>query len=255
MNRRVLSALLGVVGAVATVAIWWLATENSASVYFPPLSRILETAQEHWLSAEGRADIASSIGNLLSGLAIGVVAGIVVGVALGQVSLLHRALSPSIEFVRAIPATALLPFAMMLFGLGTEMKVFLIALGCVWPVLLNALDGTRSLEPTLRDTASVYGITGVRRQLNIVLPSAAPRIASGIRVAIPLSLILTVTSEMVGSHQGIGFVIVDAQNTFRITDMWSGVLLLGVLGFALTWLFGVAEKLLLPWEKRAERTR
>ncbi|WP_223838654.1 ABC transporter permease [Saccharopolyspora pogona] len=157
--------------------------------------------------------------------------GIVVGVALGQVPLLHRALSPSIEFVRAIPATALLPFAMMLFGLGTEMKVFLIALGCVWPVLLNALDGTRSLEPTLRDTAS------------------------GIRVAIPLSLILTVTSEMVGSHQGIGFVIVDAQNTFRINDMWSGVLLLGVLDFALTWLFGLAEKLLLPWEKRAERTR
>src|SRR5690606_5407509 len=82
---------------------------------------------------------------------------------------------------------------------------------------------------------------------HVIVPAVAPRIATGIRIAIPISLILVVTSELVGSSEGIGFVIVDAQATFKLVDMWSGIVLLGLLGFLLTWLFGLLERRLLRW--------
>jgi ABC-type nitrate/sulfonate/bicarbonate transport system permease component len=172
---------------------------------------------------------------------------VVGGLLIGGSRLLSIAFGPIIEFARAIPSTALIPFALLLLGLGDDMKVFLITFGTLWPILLNTIDGVRSIDPTLRDTASVYQIRGWARVSRVLLPSVAPRIATGIRIAIPISLILVVTSELVGSSVGIGFVIVDAQATFRLLDMWSGILMLGILGFVISWLFGLIERRLLRW--------
>jgi ABC-type nitrate/sulfonate/bicarbonate transport system permease component len=244
--KRVTSALaapagrfvLGLLGVVTALAVWYLATVDSTNIYFPALDRIVAEAAEYWTSEAGVHNLLASLKTLFAGLAIA----IVVGIVIGQLSIVERVVSPALEFVRAIPATALIPFAMMLFGVGTNMKIFLIALGCVWPVLLSTADGARAVDRTLADTARAFQITGLQRQRYIVLPATTPRILVGIRIAIPIGLILMVTSEMVGSREGLGYVITQAQSSFRLLEMWSGILLLGVLGFVLTFLYSLLER-------------
>jgi ABC-type nitrate/sulfonate/bicarbonate transport system permease component len=247
MSVRTRAVLLGAAGLVVFVAVWSAITLASPDIFFPTPAAIVARAFEFWTSGEGLHNLRSSLGNLFAGLGLAVLIGVVLGLLIGSSRVLSLAFGPLIEFARAIPSTALIPFALLLLGLGDDMKIFLITFGTLWPILLNTVDGMRSIDPTLRDTASVYQIRGRARVTRVILPAVAPRIATGIRIAIPISLILVVTSELVGSSVGIGFVIVDAQATFRLLDMWSGILLLGVLGFLISWLFGLLERRLLRW--------
>lgn len=239
--------VLGAVGAVTAVALWWFASAASTNVYFPPLSAIIERSVEYWPTAEGVENLAASLRTLSTGLLAAIAFGVSVGLLIGQLPIVERTLAPAFEFVRAIPATALVPFAMMLFGVSDEMKVFLIAIGCVWPILLNTADGARALDPTLLDTARVFHLSGLRRQLRVIVPAVLPRVLVGVRIAIPLSLILMVTSEMVGAQRGLGYVITQAQATFQLLTMWSGILVLGCLGFTLTFVYGLVERALIQW--------
>lgn len=240
-------AVAGTAGAVTALAAWFLLSRESENVYFPALSRILAQTGEYWTSAEGVQNLSASLTTLSAGLVLGVMTGVGVGLVIGQLPIIEQAVSPALEFARAIPATALIPFAMMLFGVGDSMKIFLIALGSLWPVLLNTADGARRIDPTLRDSARAFRISGFQRQVFVVVPAVLPRILVGIRIAIPLGLILMVTSEMVGAQEGLGFVITQAQATFQLVTMWSGIVVLGVLGFTLTFAYSLVERILLRW--------
>ena len=111
--------------------------------------------------------------------------------------MLRRATAPVVEFLRSIPPPALIPFAIVVIGIGDDMKVFIIAFVCLWPVLLNTIDGINGIDPTLKDTARVYGISGRDRLMRITLPAASPQIFAGMRLSLSLALILMVISEMV----------------------------------------------------------
>ncbi|OBF56459.1 ABC transporter permease [Mycolicibacterium monacense] len=247
---------LGVLGAVGALTAWFLVSANSGNAYFPPLSAVLEQAAEYWSTPEGLANIRASLTTLSAGLAIAVVVGVAAGLVIGQLPIVEKTVSPTLEFARAIPSTALIPFAMMLFGVSPEMKIFLIALGCVWPVLLSTADGARRLDSTMIASVRAFNITGLQRHWYVVLPAVLPRVLVGVRIAIPLSLILMVTSEMVGARTGLGFVITQAQATFQLLTMWSGILVLGILGFLMTFLYALAERRLLRWcDPRRSDTR
>ncbi len=131
------------------------------------------------------------------------------------------------------------------------MKVFIIAFVCLWPVLLNTIDGVAGVDPTLRETARVYGIRARDRLLKLTLPSAAPQIFAGMRTSVSLALILMVISEMVASTNGIGYFVLESQRQFDITDMWSGILLLGILGYVLNAIFTLVERRVLRWHRGA----
>ncbi|RCK71332.1 ABC transporter permease [Desertihabitans brevis] len=238
---------LGVLGALVAVLAWSAVSGSSENIYFPSLLEILERTATYWPTPEGVDNLTASLRTLGAGLGLAVLVGVAAGLLIGQVPVVAQTVSPALEFVRAIPATALVPFAMMLFGVGDEMKVFLIALGCVWPILLNTADGARGLDATLLDTARVFHVTGLRRALGVVVPAVLPRVLVGVRIAVPLSLILMVTSEMVGAQRGLGYVITQAQATFQLLTMWSGIVVLGVLGFLLTTAYSALERLLLRW--------
>ena len=179
--------------------------------------------------------------------------GIALGVVLGQRPTLRRMVTPVIEFLRAIPAPALIPFAILVLGVENDAKIFLIAIVCVFPVLLNTIDGVAGVEPTLLDTTSVYRIGGLDRLRYVVLPAAAPQIFAGMRTSLSLSLILMVISEMVASSNGIGYFILQSQRSFAITEMWSGILLLGLLGYLFNVVFTLVERRVLAWHYRRAR--
>jgi ABC-type nitrate/sulfonate/bicarbonate transport system permease component len=250
-RERVLATVLEVTVPVLALVIWGIASSGSDTYYFPPLTDILETFADTWLFERVGSDVVPSLLRMGAGYAIAVVVAISAGLLLGMSRRARRAAAPIVEFLRAIPPPALLPFAILVIGVGNSMKVFIIAFVCIWPILLNTIDGVTGVDPTLRDTTRVYGIDGGDRVLRVMLPAAAPQIFAGMRTSLSLALILMVISEMVASTNGIGYFVLQSQRTFAIPEMWSGILLLGILGYTLNGIFVLIERRVLRWHRGA----
>jgi ABC-type nitrate/sulfonate/bicarbonate transport system permease component len=249
--KRHAGAALEIAVPLALLGLWAAWSAGSDTFYFPPLTEILETFGDTWLFERVGSDVVPSLERLALGYTISVVAAVAIGIPLGLSRVARRATSPIVEFLRAIPPPALLPFAILVLGVGNAGKVFLIAFVCVWPVLLNTIDGINGIDPTLTDTARVYGISGRDRLLRMMLPAAAPQIFAGLRLSLSLALILMVISEMVASTNGIGYFVLQSQRSFAIPEMWSGILLLGILGYLFNLVFMVVERRVLAWHRGA----
>ena len=227
-------------------ALWWVVSDSSKSFYLPPLRKIIAVFGATW-SPRWTTDVLPSILRLLAGYAGAVILGVGLGIPLGARPRLRSVLEPALELFRAIPPPALVPVFMQLFGIGTPMKLLVIVSGAVWPILLNTVEGVRAIDDVLSDTCRCYGIGGAMRLRVLVLRAASPQIVTGMRQALSIAIILMVISEMFASSSGLGFVIVDFQRGFSIPEMWSGIILLGVLGFLLSLAFRVFEARVLGW--------
>jgi ABC-type nitrate/sulfonate/bicarbonate transport system permease component len=243
---RRLGASLEVIVPLALLALWAVWSAGSETFYYPPLTEILETFGETWVFERVGSDVVPSLLRLAAGYAIAVVIAVAVGIPLGLNATARRAAAPIVEFLRAIPPPALLPLAIVVVGVGNSMKVLIIAFVCLWPILLNTIDGIRGIDPTLNDTARVYGLSRLA-----TLPAAAPQIFAGMRTSLSLAVIMMVISEMVASTNGIGFFVLQSQRSFAIPEMWSGILLLGILGYTLNLLFTAVERRVLAWHRGA----
>ncbi|WP_329118326.1 ABC transporter permease [Streptomyces sp. NBC_01465] len=246
--RRALVRVAFVLGLPAVLfVVWWVASEGSTNVYWPSLRTILKTFPDVWTGERLRADVVPSVLRLLGGYATAAVVGVALGTVIGSYRRVRAVCEPVLEFLRALPPPVLIPVIMLFAGIGDTMKVVVIASGCVWPVLLNTVEGVRALDSVMSETARSYGITGVARLRRLVLPAAGPQIFAGLRQALSIGIILMVISEMFAASNGLGFAIVQFQRGFAIPDMWTGILLLGLLGFLLSVLFQAVERRVLGW--------
>jgi len=232
---------------VVLIAAWWALSAGSTNYYAPPLSTIFTAFGDTWIGARMRDDVLPSVVRLLIGYLGAVLVGVALGVLLGGNRTLRRVTEPVLEFFRAIPPPALIPILFLFAGIGDTAKVIVIVFGSVWPVLLNTVEGVRAVDEVLSDTSRSYRITGLTRLRRLVLPAAGPQIVAGMRQALSIAIILMVISEMFASTNGLGFSIIQFQRSFAIPQMWSGILLLGLLGFALSLLFAVFERRTLRW--------
>ncbi|MFY1633242.1 ABC transporter permease [Solwaraspora sp. WMMB335] len=257
MTRILWRVLLAVALPVLLLAIWWLRTDGSTNFYSPPLREILATFTEVWTVERMRADVLPSLLRLAGGYAVAALVGVGLGVLVGSFRTVRAVLEPVLEFFRAVPPPVLVPIIMLFAGIDHTMKVVVIAAGCVWPILLNTVEGVRAIDEVLADTARSYGLTGPARLRHLVLRSASPQIAAGMRQALSIGIILMVISEMFAASNGLGFTIVQFQRSFAIPEMWTGILLLGLLGFALSVIFRYVETRALAWYhglRRAQRS-
>jgi ABC-type nitrate/sulfonate/bicarbonate transport system permease component len=249
-------ALLIALGLPAVLVVaWWVTSASSTNFYWPPLQTILTTFGDVWFSDRLRVDVLPSITRLVIGYTGAVVLGVGLGVALGSSRTLRRLTEPILEFFRAIPPPVLIPILFLFAGIGNTAKIVVIISGAVWPVLLNTVEGVRAVDEVLADTSRSYGITGLARLRRLVLPAASPQIIAGMRQALSISIILMVISEMFASSNGLGFAIVQFQRSFAIPEMWSGILLLGLLGFVLSLLFQLFERRSLRWYHGLRRSQ
>jgi ABC-type nitrate/sulfonate/bicarbonate transport system permease component len=255
-TRRLPDWALGVISVVAVLAL--LEALSRAGIVserdIPPVSQVLQRLSEQF----GKGEFWSAVGETLKGwglgLAISIAAGVLIGLALGLSDMAYGALRVPIEFLRPIPSVALVPLAVLLYGTGIQSTLFLVCYAALWPILLNAIYGVRDVEPVALDTGRVYGLGRVARLRHIVLPSAVPYIATGVRVASSIALILAVTAELVIGSPGLGRSITVAESSGAVDLMYALVFATGVLGLALNFALTRVERRALRWHpsQRAE---
>lgn len=239
------------------VVVWQLLTASAENVYFPTPWQIAQNGWHLWFVDEDGGfglttvvteDILPSLGRVLGGWALAAVIGVVLGTALGRSRTGMQYVGPLFAFFRSLPSPALLPVFIVLIGLNDDMKIALIIFGCVWPVLLNAIDGARSVDGVKTDTARAFRTSRAQWVAMVVLPAALPKIFAGLRLSLAIAVILMVVSEMVGDTSGIGANLVYAQSQFDFLTMWSWIMLLGIIGYGLNLALLAVERRALRWQ-------
>ena len=248
LGRRLLGGFLYPLGLPFLLLVCWgAASTGSTNRFFPGPVAILEAFRDTWIGPAFVADVLPSLYRLAFGIAASIVLGIGAGTLVGLFRRLGEVFEPLLEFFRAIPPPVLIPVGMLLLGITDTMKVVVIVSGAVWPILLNTVDGVRSTDSVLSETADSFRIGWWRRLRFLVLPASSPRIMTGVRQALSVALILMVISEMFASSAGLGYRIAYFQRNYLIAEMWSGILLLGLVGVVLAATFGVVERRMLRW--------
>jgi ABC-type nitrate/sulfonate/bicarbonate transport system permease component len=242
---------------LVALAVWQAVASIAANPFFPPPTQIIAAAGAAWFSGPATSlfltgtvfhDLLSSLERMAIGWAIAAVSGIALGLLLGRSRIALDYLGPLMAFVRAVPSPALVPVFITLLGIGAPMQVSVIVFGVVWPILLNTVDGAAGVDQVKVDTARTLRISRVHWMFGIVLPSALPKIFAGLRVSLSLALVLMVVSELVGSTNGIGYQLLFSQHQFDFPTMWAGIVLLGVLGYALNTMLLAAQRRVLSWQ-------
>lgn len=177
------------------------------------------------------------------------VAAIVLGSLIGSSRRARIYVAPSLEFLRPLPVSAIIPVAIALYGLSESMAIFVIAFGTLWPMLLATIQGYAGVEPRLIEVARALNLSRLETVVKISLPSAMPDILAGMRVSLTVALILSVVCEIVAGLDGLGQWILISARMFRSPDLFAGVILLGMIGYAAAAIIAEVERRLLVWRK------
>lgn len=249
-RRRSLSTTLypwlGVVGVLGVLELL-SRTEVLPSRDFPPVTTVFRVLWEQMATGEFWGEVGHTLQGGAIGLGIAAILAVPTGLLLGTNRLLYRALRAVIEFLRPIPSVALIPLAVLVYGSGLEMKVFLVAFACFWPLLIQTIYGAQDVDPVAIDTARSFGLGRGARLVRITLPSTVPYIATGLRISSAVALILAVTAELVVGAPGLGRAISAAQAGGATALTYALVFATGLLGWALNGAFRRLERRVLHW--------
>ena len=193
----------------------------------------------------------ATIRRMIYGWLLASLVGIALGAAIGTSKALREYLAPMFEFLRPLPASAIIPVAIALLGLSDPMALAVIAFGSLWPVLLATIHGFSAVEPRLYEVGRALRLSRPAVIFKIALPSASPDILAGMRLGLTVALILSVVCEMLAGRDGLGNWILLSARSFRAPDLYAGVILLGVLGYVSSMAIAAVEHRLLIWRGRA----
>jgi sulfonate transport system permease protein len=250
MTRLPFATCLSAIAFAAALLLLWqgLAEWRVISpVFFPAPTRAIEVLIARFSDGSIWPSIEATALRMLLGWAAATVLGIVIGAAIGSSSIARDYLEPTLEFLRPLPASAIIPVAILFLGLSNEMSVFVIAFGAIWPVLLSSVYGFGSLKFRLREVSAALELGRVAFVRKIALPAAIPDILSGVRVSLAICLILAVVTEMQASLPGLGRDIFMAQRNFRSADLYAGLIVLGAIGFIVNQALLMFERRMLRW--------
>lgn len=198
-----------------------------------------------------------ALGNTLkgwaSGLGLAIVIAVPLGVLIGANEWVFRSVRFVIDFLRPIPSIALLPLLMLVVGIQPALRTYMVALSALWPLLFQTMYGVQDVDPIARDMARSYRVGPVRRFFSVSLPGAAPFIATGLRLAVSVALLLAVGTEMVVGLPGLGYQIITAQYAGQLDRMYAFVAASGLLGMLITALFTRVERRALRWHPSQRR--
>ncbi|CCQ97044.1 Nitrate/sulfonate/bicarbonate ABC transporter permease [[Clostridium] ultunense Esp] len=251
---------VGLLPIVVLLLFWEIvSTLNESFEYFNPifLPAPSDIVKEMWyLGQTGiitESIVASTI-RILLGFFIGLVLAVIVGVLMSKYRQVEYWLSPVLNLLGPIPALALLPIFIIWFGIGEMPKVLLIAWTTFIPVLTNTLDGLKSVNPTLIRSALSLGANERHIFFKVIFPSAIPSIFVGAQISLGLGFSSLIVSEMMGAKSGLGYIIVDARNYFKMSNMFVAIVLIGLEFSIFSYALKLLERRWVSWRKNGVRS-
>ncbi|MHC9293671.1 ABC transporter permease [Mycobacterium sp. LTG2003] len=243
--------LYGTVGVALFVFAWWLATVAGLldPKFLTPPQKVFEQLVEG-LSADGelRKQVWPSLRRGLSGFLIGVSLGVVSGILVGSVRFLEKAFDPVLLFFRSLSILALFPVFLLFFGIGEQSKVAIVTWAAFWPVFISTVNAVKGVEKILLNAARTLGAGRAYIFTRVVLPASIPNIFPGIRLAASYAFTALVAAEYLGATEGIGIYIRSSQEGYQIPAMYSGIVVLGIIGVTLNLILAGVEKRLTAWQ-------
>lgn len=248
---RIGRVALGLLGVGLVLALWQLLTVTK--VLDPSaVPTMTETLHRLW-QALGTGRLWAAVGQTLEGMAVGFAlgsaAGILVGAVLGASSFAYRSSFLVVEFFKTIPVITLLPLAVLLFGTTLKMKVLVVVFGVFFPTVIQTIYGVRSVDPVIRDTATAFGLKRRARLLTVTIPSAAPYLATGLRLGATAALLLDVVAELVAGGSGLGLQILQGEAGGAISYSYALIILTGTIGVLLVVGLTAVERRVLRWHE------
>jgi sulfonate transport system permease protein len=237
----VLAALLG---------LWWAASHGAwvSRVFLPTPEATWASLLEGLAGGPLLAFTAGTVQRMALGWGAASLLGVALGVVIGASATARAWIAPTLEFLRPLPASAVMPLAISIFGLSNGMVMSVVAFGAMWPVLLATLHGMATVPPQLKEVAAALQLSRTARIWRIDLPHALPDVLAGMRLAMTVALIVAVVGEMISSQPGLGQAILLASRSFRASELFAGIALLGAIGFASNALLAAVEGRLLRWQ-------
>jgi ABC-type nitrate/sulfonate/bicarbonate transport system permease component len=251
-------AAISAVAVVTLLALWQWASMHGfiRPIQFPPPSKIATSAVD--IAVNGFPQGMTLLGHVVAtlqriflGYIIALMLAVPLGFVLGSYGLLDRMSAPIVAFCRSVATLSLLPLAIVWFGTGEASKIFLIAYGCFFVMLSNAIDAVKLVDPLLLRAASTMDTPRHKIFFSVLMPATLPRLASGARVALGVGFMVIVGAEMIGTTEGLGALIMQARTFYRTDVTMVGMLVIGAVGLGLTTCLAQLERWLLPWEARS----
>ena len=229
----------------------WVATTSVVRLFSPsqlPGPRlVLGTLGELVASGELQRHLAASVGRVALGFGTGALLGAALATLVGLSRRAERLLEPTLQALRAIPSLAWVPFLLLWLGIGELPKVVLVAIGAFFPVYVNAAAGIRGVDRRLVEVGRLHGLCGARLARRIVLPAASPALLTGLRLGLNQAWLFLVAAELIAASRGLGFLLLDGQNSTRADVMVVAIALLALLGKLTDQGLRGVERRLLGW--------
>ena len=217
---------------LGVIFVWWAITTAGwvSRVFLPSPQATWASLVEGLKAGELLVFTRATLSRMLLGWLLASFLGVALGALIGMSSTARAYLQPTLEFIRPLPASALLPLAISVFGLSPSMVLSVVAFGAMWPVLLATVHGFASVPAQLQEVARCLQLSRTAYAYKIGLPNAMPDIFAGMRLSLTVSLIVSVVGEMIASQPGLGQAILLAARSFRASELFAGIVLLGMIG-------------------------
>jgi NitT/TauT family transport system permease protein/taurine transport system permease protein len=246
--------LAGVISIGALLIFWeilsrWLLPmlNPRIAILMPPPSLVILAGWEALRSGVLLSHALASTERVLVAWGAVCIIAVPLGLAMGWWSRFNAYLTPLIELTRPIPPRAWIPISILWFGIGFEQNIFIIMIGCFFPVLLNTIHGVRSIDPVLVRAARNFCTREITILRRVVLPAALPNIFTGARIALGVAWMVLVAAELVAATSGHGFMIEDARNFLRTDIIFVGMISIGCMGILMEGLLRLLQSRLLVW--------
>jgi sulfonate transport system permease protein len=232
------------------LAVWQLAASGGllSAAYFPAPFRTFDALWRLVATGTLWAPLGATSLRMLEGWLLASILGIGLGSLIGSSPAAMDYLQPLVEFLRPLPASAIIPPAIVLFGLSNEMALFVIAFGSIWPVLLGTLHGIAAIEPRLKEVSAMLEMSPATYLYRVAIPSAQADIFTGMRISLAVALILAVVVEMQAAQSGLGHNILLAQRMYRSPELYAGIVVLGAFGVCSDRILTTIEARLMRWK-------
>lgn len=249
LRKNLITLAIGAVLPALILIIWQILSTNGSfsASQLPPPVEVVQAAVGLIERGTLWQHLAISVQRVLSGFAIGSILGIVLGSAVGLSKVIGQLLLPTIGALRAVPSLAWVPLLLIWMGIYEEPKVTLIAIGAFFPVFTTVAAGLAAVDRNLIEVGKTYGLKGFQLVRQVLLPAASPVIFSGLRLGLAQSWLFLVAAELIASSMGLGFLLLDSQNTARTDILFMAIILLALLGKLSDVIIGTIEKRALRW--------